>query len=1159
MTDPTIRRVATPTTPLRQTTDLPAASTAQPAATGAQPAATGAQPAATGAQPAAAGAQTAVTGDQRVATPGAAPTADRVQTALLQTPTPAAGSTSMGGALERRQAAQQAANWARDTRAGLNMVAGGTATPATIAQTASLLQRPEQIQAARDALRPIANTDAGQTALAQLNEIQGITTTNRAGVERNMGRSLQNQLRTNQSLAGVHSDQQRQDLAAFAGRDPASKAAHDRIAARPPQAGEFDAGRLAVSNPAAVATQDRAMAASPNQAAAREAMARQAVQGLADQSFGRVDAGGNGTVPDATKALDAGIQRLRDAGVDGPALDRARRAVTQDPSNQTMLANPGHDALGRLAIRTGVADLAAAPVNSFFDSMIGPRVEGQRPDNAGLLSHITDRIPPGGARTVALEGSARFGAVELGAGASMSIARTQPQGDPPSTRLQVTFAVEAHAAAGFERAFGKQTEAGGVTGQVELQARVDGRASFTYEFDTGNPQQMAQLSAMSGALVRAIPGAGTVIAGTVIAGTEGPGVQEAFRGLSERHVETNFEASVTATARLELTASSSDRSEQLVARFHQTQAGLTQVQALTGSVQAAYGALGKSPPDFQAAFGAMESHLPAGAVQAGQVLADARRAQSLYAEGKTGEALQIMQSYLPQGLRNAATVATDASRAYQAMSSGNAAEALQIMQTHLPPGGQSALQVAQDAQRAQALHAEGKTGEAMEILRGYLPTGLQAASQVGLDAFRAQQLVRDGNPAEAFQLMQQHLPPGARSAAQVGQDAQRAQALVAEGKHTEALALLTPYMPAGVSGTIGQAQAGLATYNAVREAFDRGDLAGGLTAMQSAVTAGQGLAGALRQQAADLPGQIAAARAAIQTVREMPAQLAGQIRNLPARAREQVQGLLTQASEQVQGLRAQAQALTEQARGLPAAAQQQLQAQARALTQQAQTQARALTEQARALPADIRQGVMDRINAATATPTAVAAPVGSIQLTGSGTARVSQRSNHRDGSSTTTFGLSGEGTVAAESRLVGQTGASGARSSDIAVTRGADGQISGVTITRSFEGSRFAATAGRELVGELDPNLIASVEARDRVAVVQQIDMAAQGITPSMTSTQVAQRLATLALRADPPAGTGRVVRATATRTDSVQARADFVVGSVAVRLDRTTQRELRT
>ncbi|MDB5096175.1 MAG: hypothetical protein JWM80_596 [Cyanobacteria bacterium RYN_339] len=1126
--------------------------------------------------PAAAAPPAAPAGDSRVAAPGTTPAPDPVRAAVVGT-TPASAtdfSRALAGVRQRvatgslapapaapaadpGQRGQEAARWLRENSESLSRLRAGNAFAPELAQVAGVLRRPEQLQQAREAIAPIAETPEGRVAMADLDKLQGAATGQRAQTEQRIQERLPRITRNPQTLAGIRSDQGRQDLEAVAAGNPASQAAFRDLAGRPPMAGEFPAGKLAVTDPARIGVQDHAMAADPRQAPQREAMVRQAVQGIADQHFGSLASGGAGNTQDAHARFEAGVQKLREAGVDGATIDRARQAVLNDPANQTMLRNPGLNAGERLLLDTGGAAAALTGVEGFLDRTVGTRDPNRPSDGIGQLSQITDRIPPGESRTLALEGEARFGAVQLGAGAEMTIARTQPQGTPPSTKLQVTFTVGAHAAVGFQKEFGKETAVGSVTGQIEAQARVDGKASFTYEFDTANPQHMAQLRDISGAVARAVPGVGGLLGGT-----EGPGVEQAFRGLSERHVETRYEGQVTATVRLEAKASTSDRSQQLVARFEQARAGLAQAQALTGSMQEAYGALGKSPPDFQAAFGAMQSHLPAGAQQASQVALDAQKAQALYAEGKTGEALQIMRGYLPQGLQNASQVATDASRAYQALSGGNAAEAFQIMQAHLPPGAQRAGQVAIDAQKAQALQAEGKTDEAMQLLRGYLPEGLQNASQVALDAYRAQQMIGQGDAAGAFNLMQAHLPPGAQRAGQVAQDAQRAQALIGEGKHAEALALLTPYIPAGVAGTVGQAQAGLASVNAVREAFDRGDLAGGLAAMQGAVAAGKGLAGALRQEVADLPGQIQSARAAIQAVKDMPAQLRDQIQALPGQARQQVEGLLTQAREQVQGLRDQAQALRDQAQALPATARAQAQAlrtQAQGLTDRAKDQAKTLTEQARALPEQVRQGVMDRINAATAAPAGGAAPVGSVQLTGSLSARIGQTTNYRDNTSTTTFGLSAEGTVAAESSLAGQVGASGARSADIAITRGADGQITGVTIARSFEGSRFAATAGRELVGELDPQAIARIEATDKVSVVQQVDMNALGITRDMPSAEVARRLATLAMRADPPAGTGRVVRATATHTDSVTARADIAVASIAVRLDRTVERGLQT
>ena len=83
------------------------------------------------------------------------------------------------------------------------------------------------------------------------------------------------------------------------------------------------------------------------------------------------------------------------------------------------------------------------------------------------------------------------------------------------------------------------------------------------------------------------------------------------------------------------------------------------------------------------------------------------------------------------------------------------------------------------------------------------------------------------------------------------------------------------------------------------------------------------------------------------------------------------------------------------------------------------------------------------------------------------------------------------------------------------------------------------------------------VEATDRVSVVQQVDLARAGITPDMRPDQVAARLASLALQADPPAGSGRVLETIAERRESITARADFGVGSLAARLERVQQRRL--
>jgi hypothetical protein len=791
-----------------------------------------------------------------------------------------------------------------------------------------------------------------------------------------------------------------------------------------------------------------------------------------------------------------------------------------------------------------------------LDKTIGPLDTNRPSDGIGPLSHITDRIPPGESRTLKLEGEARLGPVQLGADAALSIARTQPTGNPPSAKLQFTFTVGATAAVGFQKEFGTKNAVGAVNGQVEAQVRADGKVSFTYEFDTSNPQHMAQLRDMSGALARAVPGVGGLVGGT-----DGPGVQQAFQNLSQRHVETKYQGEVTATVRAEVKAETSDKTQQLIARAQQAQAGLEKIQALNTSVQEAYGALGKSPPDFQTALGALQSHLPAGAQKAANVVADAQKAQQLYKEGKTEEALAVVKGYLPQGLQNFAQVATDASKAYQAMNSGDPAAAFEIMKGHLPAGAQQAAQMAADAKKAKDLQAEGKTEEAMQLLQNYMPEGMKNVSQAAVDAFRAQKLIGEGDATGAFNLMQQHLPAGAQSATQMAQAAQQAQQLVAEGKHAEAAALLTPFLPAGVANTVNQAQAGLNAYNAVKAAFEKGDLAGGLQAMQGAIAASQGLAGALKQQLTDLPGQIAAAKAAAQTLRDMPAQLKSQIQALPAQAKAQVQGLLDQAAEQVQGLRAQADALKAQAAALPQTATAQIQAlksQAQAPTAKAQEQAKALTAQAQALPETVRKGVMDQINAATTTPNATAAPFGSVQLSGSLSARFSQAQNFKDNTTTTTFGLTAQGTVAAESSLLGQTGASGAHSADIAIQRGPDGKLLNVSITRSFEGTRFAATSSRELVGDLDPQAIAGIEASDKVAVTQQIDLNALKITSDMSNAEIARLLASHAMNATPSPADGPVVRATATRTEALNARLDLVAASVAVRLERQRQRELK-
>ena len=443
--------------------------------------------------------------------------------------------------------ARDAAKWAGDQVQALGALAGGQGLgtgPAAAATSASLLARPGQIAEQRAALQPIAGTPEGQRALQQLDALQQTLDDpgKRMMLEGNVRGTLIQGARNAVGLAAFPTAQAVADVQALARRDPSfaqplQRAADNtarRMAENGPNAGLDRPELVAI---AANRLQERAAGGDATAAGDREKVLRNAVQASADRHF---QAGGASTPQEAQRRLDADIAAMQAAGVDAGSLATARQQVVSDPANQTMLQHPGLSWAGRRGAE--VANLAgeALGVNEALDAAIGPRDPNRPTDGLGVLGHVTERIQPGQSREFRLDAEGRIGPVTLRAGTSIGIERTTPQGDPPSERLRVSFNVDAEAAIGIQREMERGNGLGTVNADVAVQAGVNGRVNFTYEFDTANPQDMARLRSMSDAIATNIPGLSHMVP------ADAPSVANAWQGFARNLASRTVEAGVTA-------------------------------------------------------------------------------------------------------------------------------------------------------------------------------------------------------------------------------------------------------------------------------------------------------------------------------------------------------------------------------------------------------------------------------------------------------------------------------------------------------------------------------------------------------------------------------------------------------------------------------------